>query len=219
MTKQYIKDIVVDVLLLHVDRYDSDSKFSEPFAQNGCWFATDKYTAISIPESLVDSLEYHTIHQPEVTKAFPKCLPTHSVSISSIKDAIDETNIETLDAQIVCPDCGGIGEVEWTYLSKSGADYNCEFDCPCCGGTGQVDNGASKSIGFTDRKAIQCNFLLRIYLTMIKLNVKSAKVTFDGDRARFDLDNGVVILSMLKNKSRHWTIPELKLTKFKNTNK
>ena len=96
------------------------------------------------PDGFSDELQDGTgkvepVYQPPQT-------PFKTYSIQSIRDEIYKLpQVDEYDYK-ECSECDGSGEVEYTYESKSGRDYEIDYDCPKCGGNGDFKTKTGKMI-------------------------------------------------------------------------
>lgn len=213
--KDLTKRALENAIHLHVERYDSNSVFSTPFEQGDYIHASDKYTVIAVPKSLDKSLEYRKLDSPNVMAVLCEYSPTYIVTADNIKEALIQADINPDMHDIVCCDCRGSGIVDWTYTDRNGNEYEGEFDCPVCQGNSYIPNGIGKFISLKNDIAISGQLLRRIYGSMVCLDASTAKLSLLSHlRARFDLDNGIIMLAMLNSKSSYLCNSHLSLTKF-----
>lgn len=207
------KRALENAIHLHVDRYDSNSVFSSPFEQGDYIHASDKYSAIAVPKSLDKSLEYRKLDSPNIMAVLCEYSPTHIVTADNIKEALTQADIDPDLYDIKCCDCRGSGIVYWNYTDRNGNEYEDKFDCPVCQGNSYIPNGIGKFISLKNDIAISGHLLRRIYGSMVCLGASTAKLSLLSHlRARFDLDNGIIMLAMLNSKSSYLCNSHLSLT-------
>lgn len=80
----------------------------------------------------------------------PPQTPFKTYSIQSIRDKISKLpKIDEYDYKN-CDECDGWGQIEYTYESKSGRDYDIKGDCPKCNGSGNFKTKTGKLIPNVD---------------------------------------------------------------------
>lgn len=117
------------------------STMSRPFLCGDFVCATDGHAILLLPATDEDKAEYQpqgkvpdvTTYLKQETEFFMyldlECLKCEREKIQKKVDEIDDK----------CPDCRGIGRVEYEYYSVHSDRYKLEHTCPVCEGTGERD--------------------------------------------------------------------------------
>lgn len=112
--------------------------FNDVFLFNNRLCATDVVILFICdkPEGLNDKLKDGTSKIDPVYN--PPQDPFKPYSIQSIRDEASKLPQEEEYEYKECIECNGDGEVEYTYESKSGRNYEIDHDCPKCNGDGHI---------------------------------------------------------------------------------
>jgi excinuclease UvrABC ATPase subunit len=114
----------------------------QPFTIDNRNMATDGHTMISIPKIA----EYEGIGEEKeaATRAyFSGQNMKAEILTADIKTAIESIKsfVEKVKVKKECPECEGLGLVEWSYKKCIG-----DFACPVCNGNGEVTTGATEDV-------------------------------------------------------------------------
>lgn len=158
-------NIESEIFALFVGDDKMRPQFLKPFKKDGKIYATDQISIIRCDESdcelVVDDLDNPHLKISEV-------FPTENMRI---KLEIDKSIFEQCKTEdeyiyvgndVVCKECDGTGQVEWTYKH-----HTQDLDCPVCDGDGLSERKqpmptGNKTFGFHFVKI--CSAYIRIYL-------------------------------------------------------
>lgn len=136
---------VLQLLDLYVYRDDDifrqRDKITAPYIKDGYICATDTYSLIRVGKEYIPSTEFKEIegynmkwNKPDIEIALSKRLIRLAIDNLPL---IDEYKTE--EQEITCPECDGIGTVEYEYEDRNGDMHYYDLDCPACDGLGVVD--------------------------------------------------------------------------------
>lgn len=149
---------------------DVFEQLQKPFAQNGNYYATDRYSLITMP--INGEMELHEVEKPTVDQLIPKILHEPiEIDVAKFEQAIikaDPLVDEFEDEEKECSNCDGEGSLE--------CDLGHDHDCGDCDGEGVI--GGKKPTGnkIPDERTV-FNFMdsgLR-YVELMRL-IKAAKM-------------------------------------------
>lgn len=109
--------------------------FKKPFVYGEWIVATDKYALIRVKSQGNNSGYSPLIKQIDVDHSFPSKTCNCLVDIGLLQEKLKSKNYTYWgDLLTVCEECGGVGEVWYTYTDRLGNDYKITGVCPTCDG-------------------------------------------------------------------------------------
>lgn len=105
-------------------------------------YATDRYVLLRVRKSLCSGTYKSHDNQP---KDLGKCMTKVNTALLFDIYAVAEVikKLEPTEVVFKCGDCGGDGEVLWSYEDHDGTEHTKRDECPVCNGTGKVTAEAS----------------------------------------------------------------------------
>ncbi len=189
---------------------DSDREaFRAPFLAGGYVCATDNHSLILIrPEACRGTYRPQNLDVLRFLKPGKDAPAT--MTLADLRQAIakvpgrQETRI--VSPAVLCPECGGQGQVEWTRQTGEARIYRHYFECPACRGTGNSREAIKKPTGRRipapfeiigiRRQVFNARMLLVLCDAMELLGIDKAAYTAGADRcsAIFTLTDQVTII-------------------------
>lgn len=120
-----------------------NAKFHKPFLnkEDGNVWATDgRILLIISPERLEQK---YTEDSLKVTVFVWESMPK-VVRLEAIEKALQDCPQVEKTITTICDECGGSGEVWWTYKDKHGERHDKDWDCPICYGEGIKSRGTGQ---------------------------------------------------------------------------
>lgn len=125
------------------DTAAENAKYNKPFLnkKDGNVWATDGRILLIIkPERLEQK---YTEDSLKVTSCVWEIAPK-VVRLESIEKALQDCPQVEKTISTICDECGGRGEVWWTYKDKHGERHDKDWDCPICYGEGIKSRGTGQ---------------------------------------------------------------------------
>lgn len=189
---------------------DSDrQKIRAPFLADGYVCATDNHSLILIrPEACRGTYPPQNLDVLRFLKP-GKDAPA-DITLADLRQAIakvpgrEETRI--VSPAVLCPECRGEGQVEWTYQTGEARIYRRYFECPACRGTGNSREAVERPTGRRipapfeiigiRRQVFNARLLLALCDAMTLLGLDKAAYTASADRcsAIFTLTDQVTVI-------------------------
>lgn len=189
---------------------DSDRQdIRAPFLAGGYVCATDNHSLILIrPEACRGTYPSQNLDVLRFLKP-GKATPV-TLTLADLRQAIakvpgrKETRI--VSPAVLCPECGGQGQVEWTRQTGEARIYRRYFECPACRGTGNSREAIEQPTGRRipapfeiigiRRQIFNARLLLVLCDAMELLGLDKATYTAGADRASaiFALTDQVTVI-------------------------
>ena len=105
-------------------------------------YATDRHILLRVRKSLcAGKYKTHDKQPKDIEKCMTKADTALLFDINAVAEVINK--LEPTEVVFRCGDCGGDGEVLWTYEDLDGAEHTKRDECPVCNGSGKVTANAS----------------------------------------------------------------------------
>lgn len=109
--------------------------FKKPFIYGEWIVATDGYSLIRVKKQGNDGGYSPLTKQIDIDHCFPSKTCNCLVDIEQLQEKLKSKNYTYWgDLFTVCEECGGVGNVRYTYTDRLGKDYQISGVCPICGG-------------------------------------------------------------------------------------
>lgn len=109
--------------------------FKKPFVYNECIVATDGYSLIRVKKQWNNGGYSPLTKRIDIDHCFPSKTCNCLVDIEQLQEKLKRKKYTDWgDLLTVCEECGGVGEVWYTYTDRLGNDYKITGVCPICDG-------------------------------------------------------------------------------------
>lgn len=100
-------------------------------------YATDRHILLRVRKSLcAGKYKTHDKQPQDISKCMTKADTALLLDIHEVAEVINK--LDTAEIIMKCGDCGGDGEVLWTYEDLDGTEHTKRDECPVCNGSGKV---------------------------------------------------------------------------------
>ena len=179
-----------------------NAKYHKPFLNNedgNVWATDGRFLLIIKPERLEQKYMEDSL---KVTSCVWESAPK-VVCLEAIEKALRDCPQVEKTISTKCDECGGSGEVWWTYKDKHGERHDKDWDCPICYGEGIKSRGTGQFCAdpYVPIKLAEAYFLAE-YIEKLKkamqlLNQDKAVLTANSPQGAnvFETGNAKIILA------------------------
>ena len=129
------KEIKSVLTKLAGEAFEYREYFKKPFVYDEWIVATDGYSLIRVKKQGNNAGYSPLTKQIDIDHCFPSKTCNCLVDIEQLQEKLKSKNYTYWgDLFTFCEECGGVGNVRYTYTDRLGKDYQISGVCPICGG-------------------------------------------------------------------------------------